>query len=253
MWSRNRKPLIAAVLISITLHVGVMVTTMRDSERAIIPDRQRDSIAITLERHSIQSDRGPTTENVAPQSRILPVEEDEPAADPVEKDGPTEQTVTDTPAPEPEQLSSNVPTLSEKALTSLVNQGYVDAFEAYSASACNPLERSSVVRVCFPPEVMRGVDVEVLAGVFADSNGSGGDFERDMETVDHLLVKMSHLQPLDPSDPHQAALVAEQRQHMHQEILRIDRKYQGVNLLRLIPISARAVKGLRETMSRRKP
>ena len=55
-----------------------------------------------------------------------------------------------------------------------------------------------------------------------------------------------------PADEFEAALLAQERRDINDEIFRIDRKYQQVNLLKLIPIGINVVKKLWEAVKRKK-
>ena len=73
-----------------------------------------------------------------------------------------------------------------------------------------------------------------------------------MDMVESLLQKQEELASIVPADEFEAALIALERRDINDEIFRIDRKYQQVNLLKLIPIGINVVKKLWEAVKRKK-
>ena len=67
-----------------------------------------------------------------------------------------------------------------------------------------------------------------------------------MARVENLMGRQEELADLDFFEGLESALIAQQRRYIREEILRIDRKYAQVNLLKLIPIGRKVLKGLWE-------
>ena len=67
-----------------------------------------------------------------------------------------------------------------------------------------------------------------------------------MARVENLMGRQEELADLDSFEGLESALIAQERAYIREEILRIDRKYAQVNLLKLIPIGRKVLKGLWE-------
>lgn len=67
-----------------------------------------------------------------------------------------------------------------------------------------------------------------------------------MAMVEGLMLRQQELESMKPAEGLEAAFVAQERRDIAEQILRIDRRYQQVNLLRLIPIGVKVVTRLWE-------
>ena len=143
-------------------------------------------------------------------------------------------------------------------ISAIVEQDRIRAFEASIAHRCTPTQRASPVRICAPA----GDDVaqraalvayeDTFSDVFRHLSATSSSFRRDMDMVESLLQKQEELASIVPADEFEAALLAQERRDINDEIFRIDRKYQQVNLLKLIPIGINVVKKLWEAVKRKK-
>ena len=150
-------------------------------------------------------------------------------------------------APEP-RLKQSAPSL----ITALVEQDRIEAFEASIAPNCTPTQRATQVRICDPDEndVTQQAPLSAYEGTFGDAfrdlATTSSEFHRDMARVENLMGRQEELADLDFFEGLESALIAQQRRYIREEILRIDRKYAQVNLLKLIPIGRKVLKGLWE-------
>ncbi|MEQ8689878.1 MAG: hypothetical protein RIC89_03445 [Pseudomonadales bacterium] len=136
------------------------------------------------------------------------------------------------------------------------------AFQAYVQPECDKAEQASLARVCDPydEQVLQlsmtdaasntlssaSVILSVFEAAFRRLSTTRRDFNKDMQRVEQLVTRRATLSSLNPQDPVQVALVAEQRRELRDQIMRIDKKYTEANLLRLIPISRKVLKGLQD-------
>lgn len=126
------------------------------------------------------------------------------------------------------------------------------AFQAYVQPECDSAEQSSLARICDPydeqvlQQSMTDAELSVFEAAFRRLSTTRRDFNKDMQRVEQLVTRRATLSPLNPQDPVQVALVAEQRRELRDQIMRIDKKYTEANLLRLIPISRKVLKGLQD-------
>lgn len=126
------------------------------------------------------------------------------------------------------------------------------AFQAYVHPECDNAEQASLARLCDPyddqvlQQSMTDAELSVFEAAFRRLSTTRRDFNKDMQRVEQLVTRRATLSPLNPQDPVQVALVAEQRRELRDQIMRIDKKYTEANLLRLIPISRKVLKGLQD-------
>ena len=251
-YPRNR--LVAALLISMAIHVASMVALRHDEQPRTMPDPVDPTFEVTLAR----SRPSPPPVEEAP-TELSPPEpvtgtgvadhEAEPAAAP-EPDARVAPTLPEPTDAESAPAAAAETDLRARVLSALVDRRYDNAQDAYTTEVCTPVEEVTLARDCAKPEPFTGADDGgTFAGLVTHSRGYEWHFSRDMERVDQLLAEASHLTVLDPSSPHEVLLVAEQRQHIREEILRIDRRYQGANLLRLVPMSVETFKLVREAVA----
>lgn len=125
-------------------------------------------------------------------------------------------------------------------------------FQAYVQPECDNAEQASLARLCDPYDEqvlqlsMTDAELSVFEAAFRRLSTTRRDFNKDMQRVAQLVTRRATLSPLNPQDPVQVALVAEQRRELRDQIMRIDKKYTEANLLRLIPISRKVLKGLQD-------
>jgi len=129
--------------------------------------------------------------------------------------------------------------------------------ELSRAPGCTLPQRASEVRVCDPEEseINRRVSIAAYEGTFSDAfrrlSPKSPDFHRDMAMVASLMERHEELENLEPSEGLEFALIAQEQRDIREAILRIDRRYQQVNLFKLIPVGAKVVKGLWEAAKRK--
>ena len=125
----------------------------------------------------------------------------------------------------------------------------------YQGPACTQAQRANEIWKCEPQEEFEDKRQTYYAGlireIFVDAIPSNPSFDKDMDRMATLAAQSENLAALDPSDPVEASLLREQRAFLQQEISRIDRQYAEFNLLKLIPMSKRVVKGLEEKLGER--
>ena len=149
--------------------------------------------------------------------------------------------------PEP-RLKRSAPSL----IKALVEQDRIEAFEASIAPSCTPTQRATQVRICDSDEsdVTQQAALTAYEGTFSDAfrdlSTTSSEFHRDMARVENLNRRQEELADLDSFEGLESALIAQERAYIREEILRIDRKYAQVNLLKLIPIGRKVLKGLWE-------
>ncbi len=170
-----------------------------------------------------------------------------PPSEPVAVLEPSESEPVAADAP-PEVEERRFEVVNRTVLSAIVDGVEADAVTAFMVPACNPSEAASQIRTC-RREDRTFAEAPVLAGfaeAFAQLRTESVDFDGDMARVEALLVKQERIEQMQPTDELSRALLAEQQREIRDEILRIDRRYASVNLLKLIPMGAKVVRGLRE-------
>ena len=137
-------------------------------------------------------------------------------------------------------------------ITAAVTQERNDAFDASLTPGCTLPERASEVRICEPDDsdVTGHGPATAFVGTFSNAfrplSARGPSFNDDMAMVEGLMRRQEELASMNPAEGLEAAFVAQEHRDIAEQILRIDRRYQQVNLLRLIPIGVKVVTRLWE-------
>ena len=122
-----------------------------------------------------------------------------------------------------------------------------EAFKASLIPECTLPELVSEVRICEPDdsELTGQGPANAFAGTFSNAfrplYSKRSNFNADIAMIEKLMRRQEELAEVPASDELQAAFVAEERRLIADQIIRIDRKYQQVNLFRLVPAGINVV------------
>ncbi len=142
-------------------------------------------------------------------------------------------------------------TLSRSLLSGISTETAADAWQAFNAEACTPAQHHADLYNC-PAQAALLEDptaqfyADLLHQTLAHLDNRSPSLKRDLDRAGALLAQAEQLAALNPSDQVQAALVREQRALISQQVMDIDRRYSQFNLLRLLPIGAKVLKGLQQ-------
>ena len=138
-----------------------------------------------------------------------------------------------------------------KLLSTIADNTQHDAMLAFVEPGCTPVEMIAGVKICpVNDKPHTGERAAFYAQLFNKAFGHAvaerQTFDQDMARLDKLLASAENLASMTPPDQIQAAFLRERTSHIRSEIMRIDRRYATFNLLRLLPMGVKAIKGLKQ-------
>ena len=149
-------------------------------------------------------------------------------------------------APNSEAPMSTKPPFAARLLDSVREQHLNLALDDYLDPSCGQRTLTGDLRPCSAEsEDARQVSIAAsFDDAFATLNPSVRSIADDLSRVEALLERSAELALLGDGDPAQEAMLREERRHIRDEVLRIDAQHAAVNLLRLIPMTRKVVRGL---------
>lgn len=228
----RRAPIAFAVAASVALHVVLAVYWQPSHPPSAPPER---SLNISL---APSAQPRPETQAEQPPASSTPVEPKPVTLAPPKPARPVN------PATSRQEPAETIP----RTAIVLTAKAVADAYQPERAptAPCLPMERANIVHRC-AHELAFAPEADLLENLFADETDKAS-FDDDMQRAQTLLAKAQGLAALDPNDPLQSALVAEQRAELRREVLRLDDQYRSVNLLRLLPMGWKAIKGVQQKL-----
>lgn len=145
-----------------------------------------------------------------------------------------------------EAPKSTEPPFAARLLDSVREHHLNLALDDYLDPACGQRTLTGDLRPCnVESEDTRQLSIAAsFDDAFATLNPSVRSIADDLSRVEALLERSAELAVLGDGDPAQEAMLREQRRHIRDEVLRIDAQHAAVNLLRLIPMTRKVVRGL---------
>ena len=233
----RRAPIAVAVLLSVVLHVvGAIYWDINPDEADEPPSR---TMEIVLQK----------------PEPAEPLEEDDNEPEPLPEPAPP-ATAPPIARPEPPAVVTAAPTQEARDEREAANEVVLTASaisDTYQTAdepplTCTPIDKETVVHQCAYEPDLALADDALLPDFFGDRRAADA-FESDMDRVQQLARQADQLRALDPTDPLEAALIAEQRAEIRREVMRIDETYKQANLLRVFPMGFKALRALREKLA----
>lgn len=234
------------LLVSLAAHV-IVVMSVRWQERASPSVIEKPSLQVRLQ---------PPDQKALPTPRVARADSQapEPAPEPAKEPAQTPAQVPAAPAEsvvmaDPPSIELRGPTTISESAEFVVPQ-VSGTFNVLSQArdlygkACSEKEKLSAAVICLEeadPGRRRYAD---LVASLTPRAAAAPSLKASLDRVDEIMAEVDRLAALDPDDPAQAALLAQQRRHLREEILLIDQRLASVNLLRLVPMARKFVSGL---------
>ena len=230
---RQRRRLASVIAISVALHGWMLFNVVIERP---LPKVQHEG-ALYLELTIVSTE--------LPEQVIEEVPEPEPTLDQVKEPGLAD--LDQVKEPGQAETQPQLPSVLDLKRSLVAKLG---GEALYQGPACTQAQRANEIRKCEPQERFEDKRQTYYANLFREAFGHAAQtnpaFGKDMDQVATLAARSERLAALDPADPVEASLLREQRAFLQQEISRIDRQYAEFNLLKLIPMGKRVVKGFEE-------